>query len=320
MKPFFLILIGLLSSLAYGQTYRSLISEAEKQYNEKAYAASVDFYKRAFKLEQESRADLYNAACSAALASDSELALTWLDQAVDKGYSNIRHLTTDSDLKSLYPRKEWTVLVEKLQARVDKLEANYDKPLQARLLAIYEDDQQYRKQLDEVGKKYGFDSKEIHALWKTIEKADSVNLVQVKAILDQYGWVGEEKVGPQANMTLFLVIQHADLATQQKYLPMMRAAVKAKKAQPSALALLEDRVALGEGRRQTYGSQIGQDSKTGQAYVLPLHDPENVDKRRAEVGLPPLADYLRHWNMQWDVTEYKKQLPELDKQAGIKQH
>ncbi len=142
-------------------------------------------------------------------------------------------------------------------------------------------------------------------------------MLNVKAILDQYGWVGEDKVGPQANTTLFLVIQHADLATQQTYLPMMRKAVADKKAEPSALALLEDRVALGEKRRQTYGSQIGEDS-TGTAYVLPLADPDNVDKRRAEVGLTPLAEYVKHWGIKWDVDDYKKQLPAIEKLEGIK--
>lgn len=48
-------------------------------------------------------------------------------------------------------------------------------------------------------------------------------------------------------------------------------------------------------------------------FVLPLEDPDNVDKRRAEVGLGPLADYVKQWNIVWDVEEYKKQLPELER-------
>jgi hypothetical protein len=46
-------------------------------------------------------------------------------------------------------------------------------------------------------------------------------------------------------------------------------------------------------------------------YVLPLDDPENVDQRRAAVGLQPLADYISHWNLTWDVEAYKKELPDL---------
>lgn len=92
----------------------------------------------------------------------------------------------------------------------------------------------------------------------------------------------------------------------------MREAVKNKKASGSSLALLEDRVALGEGKRQIFGSQIGRDTETGKYFVLPLEDPDNVDKKRAEVGLGLLADYVKRWQIEWNVEEYKRQLPEIE--------
>jgi hypothetical protein len=130
--------------------------------------------------------------------------------------------------------------------------------------------------------------------------------------------VGADVVGRQGNTTLFLVIQHSDQATQEKYLPMMREAVKNGKAQGSDLALLEDRVALGQGKRQIYGSQIGRDPETQIYYVSPLEDPNNVDKRRAEVGLGPLAEYVNYWQMKWDVEQYKKDLPKLEEKMKPK--
>jgi hypothetical protein len=36
-----------------------------------------------------------------------------------------------------------------------------------------------------------------------------------------------------------------------------------------------------------------------------------VDKRRAEVGLGPLQDYLTSWGLTWDAEQYKKDLPEI---------
>lgn len=317
MRPTLFVFTYFLCSFVYGQDYRTLVSSANDNYTKKAYGKSVELYQQAFKLAQNNRSDLYNGACSAAMAKNTDLAMKWLNLAFDKGYINIRHMKSDSDLTSLHTTEEWKALSSKMQKKVDQIEANYDKPLQNKLLAIFDEDQKYRMQIGEVGQKYGFESKEAKTLWKTIEEKDSANLLQVKAILDQHGWVGEDKVGPQANSTLFLVIQHADLPTQQKYLPMMREAVKGKKAEPSALALLEDRVALGEKRHQTYGSQIGEDS-TGKAYVLPLVDPDNVDKRRAEVGLGALADYVKRWGIIWNAIEYKKQLPELERREGMK--
>jgi hypothetical protein len=148
-------------------------------------------------------------------------------------------------------------------------------------------------------------------LWKTIIYYDSVNLIKVTDIIDKYGWVGPDVVGGRGSSAIFLVIQHSDIKVQDKYLPMMREAVKNKKAQPSSLALLEDRVALRHGKKQIYGSQVNCD-KDG-CWVSPLEDPDNVDKRRAEVGLGPLADYVKKWDIKWDAEEYKRLLPDLEK-------
>jgi len=53
----------------------------------------------------------------------------------------------------------------------------------------------------------------------------------------------------------------------------MREAVNNGKARADQLDLLEDRVALKEGRRQIYGSQLAMDPITKKTYVCPLEDP-----------------------------------------------
>lgn len=186
-------------------------------------------------------------------------------------------------------------------------------PLRDELLAILKDDQEGRSQIDAVGKAHGFNSPEMHALWASMAAKDAANLVKVRAILDAHGWVGPAEVGPQANSAVFLVIQHSDLGTQQKYLPMLRAAVQEKKALPGQLALMEDRVALAEGRRQIYGSQLyGDRANTGRKYVAPMEDPDHVDERRAAMGLAPMAENLKRFGVTWDLAAYKRDLPRLE--------
>src|SRR5438309_2411810 len=73
------------------------------------------------------------------------------------------------------------------------------------LLAIDELDQRYRNQIDSVKAKYGGDSKEIKEFFKQMKVADSVNLVQVEAILQKYGWLESQKIGIEANTALFMV-------------------------------------------------------------------------------------------------------------------
>jgi hypothetical protein len=70
------------------------------------------------------------------------------------------------------------------------------------------------------------------------------------------------------------------------------------------------------GKRQIYGSQVSLGPQG--SYVLPLEDPDNVDKRRAAVGLPPIAEYLKHYQIQWNVEQYKKDLPSIEAKEKAK--
>ena len=179
------------------------------------------------------------------------------------------------------------------------------------LLKIDELDQRYRNQIDFIETKYGRESKEFQVLFNDMHLADSTNLIQVESIIKKYGWLGYDKIGSQANTTLFMVIQHSDQLTQEKYLPLMREAVKNGKAKAKSLALLEDRIALHQGKMQSYGSQIFWSKANNRYFILPLADPDNVDKRRAEVGLQPLSEYVSNWNIKWSAEEYKKDLPTI---------
>lgn len=188
-----------------------------------------------------------------------------------------------------------------------------DPALQGELLAILDADQQGRLKMDALAKQHGLNSPEVQALWPAILEKDAANLTKISAILDTRGWVGPEVVGQKASGALFYVIQHSNTATQKKYLPLLRTAVQEKKAPAGQLALMEDRVALAEGRPQTYGSQLRQNGNDPRLFVCPLADPDHVDERRAAVGLPPMAEYLKHWKLTWDVEAYKRELPELEK-------
>jgi hypothetical protein len=187
-----------------------------------------------------------------------------------------------------------------------------NETLVKRLDSILYDDQTYRGQLESVQARYGGYSKEMKELLRIIKRKDSINTIKIEVILNTYGWLGTDRVGEKGNATLFLVIQHSDLDVQKRYLSMMREAVKRGNAKSSSLALLEDRVALRQGKRQIYGTQISWDMISNEYYVFPLSDPDNVDKRRAEVGLEPISDYLSNFNLKWNAAQYKKELPSIE--------
>lgn len=304
---------------AKAQTYKEMVFKADSCYTKENYKLSVAYYEKAFKTEQKNSKNLYDAGCSAARAKENKKAFKWLNLAIDNGFENIAHMQIDNDLKSLHSDKKWKETIEKLQKKLAVTGANYDKVLEKQLAEIYTEDQEIRGEFMNVYKAPKPDKKKIDSIGKIMNRKDSINLIKVMKILDERGWLGKNVVGKQGNQTLFLVIQHADLQYQQKYLPMMREAVEIGNAEPGNLAYLEDRVALREGRPQIYGSQGAKNKKTNKMYISPMIDPDNVDKRRAEVGLGPIAEYAAKMNIEWDLETYKKELPEMKKLENIKE-
>jgi hypothetical protein len=310
-----LTLFGLLVfNLIFGQDqkrYALLIDEAESFYDNQEFLKSGKKYSEAFDVagDKLSTIDRYNAACSWALAEEIDSSFIQLYQIAQKGnYTNYGHISKDTDLLILYSDKRWSEVLNLVKTNKEKVEANLDKPLVAILETIYHEDQYLRRQIQEVEKKYGRGSDEMKAHWKIINKKDSINLIEIEKILDERGWLGSDIIGEQGNKTLFLVIQHSNLETQEKYLPMMREAVSSGNALSNNLALLEDRVSLGKGRRQIYGSQIGRD-ENGEYFVFPLIEPENVNQRRKEVGLHlSIEEYAKHWDIIWDIEKHKERI------------
>jgi hypothetical protein len=100
-------------------------------------------------------------------------------------------------------------------------------------------------------------------------------------------------VGSDGANAAFLLVQHADRDTafQASVLPLLERAYAAGDAEGPQVALLTDRLAVARGRRQVYGSQA--DIVGGRVVLKPIADSASVDARRARVGLPPLADYVR---------------------------
>lgn len=309
MKIVILTIAIFISLFAFAQDppgkYRELVNKADSLYSQKRYNEAAFVYTKAFQINHWKGfiPDLYGAAKAWAMTGNPDSAFRKLDRVISyarhEDFKNYKDFTNEVAFQSLHHDERWTKLVQKADAK-------YNNPLVLQLDTILQADQKYRLMVDSVFKKYGSDSPTGRAFIQKIREVDSVNLIKVKKIIDSHGWLGKEDVGQMGNITLFLVIQHADSATQAEYLPVMREAVKKGKAEAGQLALLEDRVALRQRNKQIYGSQIGTDEKTGKAYVLPLIDPDNVDKRRKEVGLPPLSEYVKRWGIEWNVEEHKK--------------
>jgi len=312
----FLLSLTFLANFAFGQNkfkpseyYTRQATKAFSFYKEKKYMQSAWSYDTLFKVNkgQGLRIDKYNAACSWALAGNIEKAFLYLNKAVviDK-WTNLSHILSDADFKTLHSDKRWQPLIDIVKSNKEKAEANLNKPLVVLLDTIYNKDQSDRGNIDTVQKQFGWQSKQMDSLWRKINYQDSVNLLRVKNIIDTYGWLGKDEVGQQGATTIFLVIQHSDSLTQVTYVPKMRVAVKKGKAQPENLALLEDRILTKQGKEQIYGSQVRRNEQTGKYEFFPIQDEAKVNKRRAAAGLQPLEEYAKFFGIEYVLPKTKQ--------------
>jgi hypothetical protein len=194
----------------------------------------------------------------------------------------------------------------------------FNKPVMRILDSLYKVDQTSRHNyLNAINKKA--DVSVTDSLRAIMRKKDLENLETAKAIIAKYGWLSPQDVGMDASQGLFLIIQHADLKTQEEYLPVIRAAEKQGKLLSSNLAILEDRIRMRKGLKQVYGSQGFSDQETGKKYFYPIANPDQVDNRRKSMRLIPMQEYAKAMNIEWDLEKYKMILPELERIAARQQ-
>jgi hypothetical protein len=124
---------------------------------------------------------------------------------------------------------------------------------------------------------------------------DSANTARMKEIVKQYGWPGPELVGVDGTEAAFMLVQHAEHQFQKEMLPLVETAYRQKKLHGQDYALLLDRVLVAEGKPQVYGTQAKTFDKWNghEPTFEPIEDEANVDKRRVEVGLFPMAEYRK---------------------------
>ncbi len=121
---------------------------------------------------------------------------------------------------------------------------------------------------------------------------DSANTTWLRSAIASRGWPRSSVVGEDVAEAAFLIVQHApDDAFQAEVLRLLEPLATAGEVSGQHFALLSDRVAVHAGRPQLYGTQAS--IRDGRVVLNPIVDSSQVDQRRARLGLPPLAIYVR---------------------------
>ena len=120
------------------------------------------------------------------------------------------------------------------------------------------------------------------------------------------------------------VLQHSQLETQIRYLPALRAAIKKGNARPKDYAYIQDRILMRQGHPQLFGTQLSRNPETGKDFIWPIQNVEDLDKRRLELGMEPMDQYIRvYFNLPgWNLNTCQEELPKIEsylrKTGGLK--
>jgi hypothetical protein len=123
-------------------------------------------------------------------------------------------------------------------------------------------------------------------------RADSARSLWLSRIVQERGWPSRASAGDSSVRAAWLILQHSPLHEwQRSVLPALERLARRGELSRPELALFTDRVLVQSGGSQRYGSQFI--VRDGRLEPSRIEDLSRLDGRRAEAGLPPIAEYVR---------------------------
>lgn len=290
--------------------YINFVKAGERCLKAEKYDSCITYYDQAFAIKQTSFLSTMRYAACGYSSGDMDIYKSQLDFAFEldrdgskqiyENYEEFRYLDGTAFQEEVLER--WSSLAEA---------SGLDLKLMEEFKAIRFKDQEQRMLMGPMSEKYGWDSPKMDSLWAIQSYWDSINTQRITELIDSIGYPGKSLIGSSLASTAFLVIQHADLETQEKYLEIIKQDADEEEVRWSSVALLIDRVEMRNDRPQIYGSQVGSDPDTNENYFFEIENPEQIDSIRATVGLPPLQEYGDRWNIKWDPSKHRKKVAEM---------
>lgn len=183
------------------------------------------------------------------------------------------------------------------------------------LCAIRDKDQSIRQKIMPMLASGNQDS--IMAVVVQMNMIDKENQTFVFGLLDNQGW--PDGLSDKANSAIFLVIDHAEFAAQEKYYPVVKEKAEQGIIGKEDAATLQDRILMKKGEMQVYGTQTTMVVINGENinYLWPVKNPDQLDKLRKEVNLPPIAEYIAVFEKQGIKLVWDKSLSVDDLKAKM---
>jgi len=152
--------------------------------------------------------------------------------------------------------------------------------------------------LDEIYAKIDSSDQAVRKNRGDVDGVDAANLQALVSILSQCGW------NTNHMKTTWLILQHSPPEIVSYYYQDLMIFSERGNLSRASIAMTQDKMLTRHGYKQLYGTQLF----SGQLYKL--EDPEGVNERRKAMGMGPIEDFLKIWNLDFEAEKKRLQKEE----------
>ncbi|MBC8757136.1 hypothetical protein H2O64_20875 [Kordia sp. YSTF-M3] len=282
MKIYYVLFIAFLtvgcnSDKVDYETYDKLVWEAMLEYKKQEYSKSLNLFQKAFKIiPNESVSDYFYAAAASLHLNKDILAKELITESIIQTDASKGYFERFDEFNQFRENKLFSEVEADYEEYKSQFLKNLKNPIAYKKLdSLLDKDQQARNS--------GLTAEERYPI-------DSTNVVSLIEITKKHGW---QKKG-------WLILWHQrgnfkkDDYVWSFFRPYINQGIKNGEIRKDFWVGFEEQESITKNKKQIYGFY------TNQFDQYPITDVQNVDKRRKEVGLPPL----------WYLNEiYGTQLP-----------
>lgn len=272
-------------------------SPGERLRNEGDIPGAIAEFEKVYAQNPEDQGNVYNLARALSINRQLDRCFSYLAIAVEMEASLAP--LTDPDLVTAREDTRWGAFEDKLVAMLNARSSNPYKDVEyaKALWKLRAWDQAFFVEVGIAGRKIGMKSSVVEALWKFKFMIQRRNQAEIEGLIDKKGWPRVGAVGPEAAMAAFLVVMHSGDGLQKKYLADIKRVCEAGELPWERYAAIYDRSLFNENKPQKYGTHTRYNEQTRKEELYPIEDESNVDERRKALGLPPLEEYLKQFNI-----------------------
>lgn len=285
--------ILLICLIGFSSSFPAVCQDADGNVDTLECRTSIDITKQKLALMGTSKHLVYDLAADYSLIGETDSSFVYLEMAIDHDFPIIDALTARAFI-NVRNTSIWPEYRKKISGIWYEKYPDGDIEYATAIIRMEEEDQVHRAFMEYELEKYGPRSEQTILREKLTILTDSLHMVKLDSLIEHKGWPDASKVGRHQLQSACILILHADVKYQKKFLPFVKNSISRGELPERMLAFLTDKICVAEGRNQVYGTQLTRDGVTGELQLYPVKDFVVVDSLRISMGLDSIHSYLEY--------------------------